>query len=254
MTLVTTADVIVHCEEEATISTPIPKSLNRLKAVPLSPGLSLPCKSVCQSNGITYALHQYGRLETIDKDYKLDVFVPFIYSQLFRPPGSIASITVHNDRMYTLLNDDDDHSWTAKVLDLAGGLINEWRLPDSEYSNKIALVGDRVIISERRSRQLSVYSPSGDLLRQIPCPLYDEYEVYLCAVGTDSVIVSYPGSSLVFRVDVTTGSIRWACKTVNQPQGVTSYGQDYVLVSSHGSDSIKILSAKTGEGSLSVTS
>ena len=113
------------------------------------------------------------------------------------------------------------------------------------FITKLIVVDCNVIIPDRANQQLTVYSLTGETLSQIPCPdLSSRVDFELCAVGADSIVVTDHGLALVFRMSISSFSVRWVRHDVSAPSGVTTYGKDYLLVASDGY--IAVLDVNTG--------
>jgi len=107
---------------------------------------------------------------------------------------AVWSISVHNNRIYTLSSD-----LTVRVHDLEGRPITSWIHTDKQvfFVNQLSIINDRITI------------PAAD---------------------NNSIIISQCDSSLVYKVDTSSGDIIWQCKDVATPRGVTCYRDEFVLV------------------------
>ena len=113
------------------------------------------------------------------------------------------------------------------------------------YTNKLAIVSDKLIIPCRSNKRLVKYSLSGEIIQHIPLALSSN-QTSECAFGSDCVIVADYESSKMYKVNICTGEIQWTCEQVASPQGVTSYGKTYVLVWSFGRRAVCLLHSETG--------
>ena len=134
-----------------------------------------------------------------------------------------------------------------------GKLVRKWNHSETDWhdsSNLAVIGGDKVVIADRSNKRLSLYTLTGQIIRQIPCQrLFSDGYVTTCAADDDSVIVSIDGSYRVCRIRITTGQVLWESSHIETPpQGVTCYNNQYVLVASKGQQvKIQILDINTGE-------
>jgi len=152
----------------------------------------------------------------------------------------VWSISAHNDRIYTLSSNS-----TARVHDLKGRFINSWTHADNtSYINQLAITNNQIAIPDRLNKTLVFYSLNGEVVNSLSCPLLTNTLVRMSAADNNSVIISQCDSSLVYKVDTSTGDIIWQCKDVAEPCGVTCYRDDFVLVADN--TSLCVLSLHTG--------
>jgi len=140
------------------------------------------------------------------------------------------SISVHNDRIYTLFTD-----LTVRVHDLEGKSITSWTHTDESrwfvpWMNQLVMINNQIAIPDRQNKTLVFYSLNGEVVNTLPCPLLTDAGVRLSAADNNSIIISQPYSSLVYKVDISSGDIIWQCKEVAKPCGVTCYRDEFVLV------------------------
>jgi len=137
------------------------------------------------------------------------------------------SISVHNDRIYTLSS-----YLTVRVHDLKGRSTTSWTHTDtkSKWVNQLAIINNQIAIPDRQNKTLVFYSLNGEVVNTLPCSLLTNTSVHLCAADNNSIIISQCDSSLVYKVDTSSGEIMWQCKEVARPCGVTCYRDEFVLV------------------------
>ena len=172
-----------------------------------------------------------------DSNYKLQSFLAF--------GGWVHSIRVYKDRLYILVSGSP---FVLHVYDLVGNFVTKWNHNDNS-SNwvGIAVVADQVVIPNRSSKCLTVYSLSGSVIKTISWSQFGAgTHAFLCSFNNESIIASDLESNQVSRVNITTGAVMWTCSDVIGPEGVTSYGQKHVLVATCKKSTIKILDAQTG--------
>jgi len=157
----------------------------------------------------------------------------------------VWSISVHNDRIYTLSSDS-----TVRVHDLEGRSITSWTHTDNKllWINQLVIINSQIAISDcRLNKALVFYSLNGEVVNTLPCPLLAVTPVYLSAADNNSIIISQRHSSLVYKVDTSSGDIIWQCKEVAAPRGVTCYKDEFVLVADETNPTtLCVLSLHTG--------
>jgi len=203
-------------EQGLFLSPPPPKFVELINSAKVSPF----CKSVHTYKGITYAGCGEG-VDRIDENNK--VTKSFISIK----DSDVMSISVHNDRIYTLSSDS-----TVRVHNLEGKSITSWHHTDkSKWINQLVIITNQIAIPHRLNKTIVIYSLTGEVVNTLPCPLLTDNPVRLCAADNNSVIISQCYSSLVYKVDTSSGDIIWQCKAVAAPCGVTCYNRDdFVLV------------------------
>jgi len=178
--------------------------------------------SVLFCNGITYIGGNNG-VKKVNRNYKL------AENFLFRlkDSGFVWTISVHNDRIYTLSSDS-----TVRVHDLEGKFITSWTYTDDKLKlvNHLAIINNLIAIPNRLNKTLIFYSLNGEVVNTLPCPLLTDTPVCLSAADNNSIIISQYESSLVYKVDTSSGDIIWQCKDVTEPLGVTCYRDEFVLL------------------------
>jgi len=179
------------------------------------------CWSVHGYRGITYAGFR-GSLYRMNEDGTANLCF------LIRGWNcAVWSISVHNNRIYTLSSD-----LTVRVHDLEGRPITSWIHTDKQvfFVNQLSIINDRITIPDKHNRTLVFYSWNGKVVNTLPCPLLTNTPLHLCAADNNSIIISQCDSSLVYKVDTSSGDIIWQCKDVATPRGVTCYRDEFVLV------------------------
>ncbi|XP_067928084.1 uncharacterized protein [Watersipora subatra] len=223
-----------------TSSLQLPKFINFLKTVRLtSPPLSL-----CHYEGSTYVGLQDGNVCKIDSKYKL-------HNRFLMHGKAVASIVVHKSKIYTLVYGKPMKIYMSNLL---GESISSWDHTDSvQWSNKMTILKDRLIVPDRTNNQLVVYTLDGKIVKHIQCTALSQGWVAVCSVKvSNSVIISNYQTSLVFAIDVRTGGQGWTNRYTTDPLGITSYGQNNLLVFNGSAREIEVLQRNTGEVLLSL--
>ena len=207
------------------------------------------CISACLYQGNIYIGLKSGKVVKSDNQDQVSVFLGLEHKicivRGFK--GRIFILTGHDNKPYTLY-----------VYNLEGRRLASWKYStDSSYceGNKIVINDQFVSVIDQASRKILTYSHSGHKLSEIQCPHLRggqlNSEVVLCSGPSDSIIVSHYDRSEIFRLNMQTGKEEWMCKdVVSNPQGVTRYGDNYLLVTNKRSDrtTLWILDIQTGGG------
>jgi len=224
---------IITPEQGLVLLPPLPESLELINTVKVSPR----CYSVHTYKGVTYAGCR-GGVDRIGENNKvIKSFIPV-------KGRNVWSISVHNDRIYTLSSDS-----TVRVHDLEGRFIARWTHTDnkSRWINQLVIINNQVAIPDRLKKTLVFYSLTGKVVNTLPCPLLTDTSVRLSAAENNSIIISQLHSSLVYKVDTSSGDIIWQCKEVAAPNGVTCYRDEFVVVADEiRPTSLCVLSLHTG--------
>jgi len=218
-----------------TTSTP-PNSLKLLQSVDVSRN----CWPVCSYEGNTY-VGLIGEVDRVDENYNVTQSFATVSDYVF-------GLTAYKDQLYTLVR-DSKNNWKVEVYDFSGNQVTSWTHSDinSGYINKLVIVDDQVVVPDRQSKRLTIYSLAGEVINQVPCSLLSNNCVTICAADRHCVVVSDYYSSQVFKLDLTTEKVIWTYKDVTNPQGVTCYRSKYILVTNLNSKTtIWILDVKTG--------
>jgi len=230
---VSVAGLSISLDQGVTTST-FPKSVKLLQSVDVSDY----CFSVCKYKGNIYVGICY-RVDRVDESY--NVTKSFLSSTEF-----VYGITVCKDQLVTLVGYSN---WKVHVYDLNGNQVTSWSHGDScGKRNKLAIVDNQLVVPNRQHKKLTLYSLNGEVIKHVPCSTLGNGDVALCAADGHSVVVSDMGSSQVFKFDLTTEKVIWACKDVSKPQGVTCYRNRYILVTNRSSKTtIWVLDVETGQ-------
>ena len=199
------------------------------------------CYSIRSYKGVTYVSLENGAAKIIESDYSLQ---PFISNT-----GVVNSVSLHRGKLYLLCN-DGNNSPKISVYDLNGQLISSWSLNTRSkvLADSFVIVEDTVAVPIRGNKQLRVYSLEGKFIKRINCPQMSTYSTHaICAVDSQSVVVSSLGTSKVFRVNIDTEEVMWMTDVRNSG-GVTRYSEDFILVAVYESEgtTISVLDVRTG--------
>jgi len=234
--LVPAADMMISLNRGVTTPT-LPKSLKLSQSVDVSGN----CWSVCKYEGSTYVgLNDGTGIDRIDESFS-------VTKSFASVTNSVTGVTVHKNKLYALQYISSTN-WEVHVYDLTGKQVTSWSHHDnSEYANKLVIVDDQIVVPDRHSKRLTIYSLTGEVIKHVSCPLLSNTGTAICAADRHCVVVSHYDSSQVFKLDLTTEKVIWTCKDVSQPQGVTCYRSKYILVTNRSSKTtIWILDMETG--------
>ncbi len=149
-------------------------------------------------------------------------------TELCKVEGSVNSIRVHEDRIYTLISVSKS-VWAVKVLDMSGNLINSWSYSDiSNYYNQLTVINNQIVIPHRNNKQLIIYSLNGEKVKTIPCSLLNNKYTRICNADNTSVVIS--NHTQVFKVDTFMGQSTPRSTQILNSRAVTCYRSKHVLV------------------------
>jgi len=233
--VVSAADIFISLDQGVTTST-LPNSLKLLQSVDVSNA----CYSVCSYEGNTY-VGIYGGVARVDGNYN-------VTQSFVTVSGTVFGLTAYKDQLYSLVY-AGRNIWKVEVYDFSGNQVTSWSHGDSSgHSNELVIVDDQVVVLDRPSKRLTIYSLTGEVIKHVPCSLLCNHRhMAICAADRHCVAVSHYYSSQVFKLDLTTEKVIWTCKDVTYPQGVTCYRSKYILVTNLNSKTtIWILDVETG--------
>jgi len=148
--------------------------------------------SVHTYKGVTYAGFR-GGVNRIDENNKVTK------SSISIKGKDVWSISIHNDRIYTLSSDS-----TVRVHDLEGTTITSWtHTSDAKWITWLVNINNQIAIPCRLNNTLVLYTLTGEVVNTLSCPLLAAHTpVHLSAADDNSIIISQLYSSLVYKVDI----------------------------------------------------
>ena len=228
--------IVIDCSG-VTPYTPLPKSFTLLKTI------QLPAEPICLCHykGIVYVALDNGTVAQIDSDFQ--VYESFITSCYY-----VVSILAHNDALY-VLSHGGNGVFRVTVFDMSGKQIVRWNHScDWDPSDVLTIVSDQVVMADPFEGRITIYSLTGQMIRQIPCNTISGCSVSVCDADDSSIVVSIVNSSKVFRLDLNTGNIMWTSTDIFEPFAVQRYGKRHVFAANNVHDrELNILDIKTGE-------
>ena len=143
--------------------------------------------------------------------------------------------------------------YTVYVHDLSGQQLHTWNHEDRGNcsARALAIINNELIIADRTNLRFTIYTLTGERVRNVRCDLiYNDY-LTICQVGDDSIIVANRiAKPEMYRVNLTTGIIEWRSDRVSRPIGVLMQSEEVALVTSCNSTTqVKIwtLNAESGK-------
>lgn len=224
-----------------------------------SVNVSAECMRVHSYHGDTYIGVDDGRVMKMDDLGNVDAqFIKHSAHLVHGTRPFIHGITALEDKLYVLVGGlwRADMS-TVHVHDLAGRHVSSWT-PGRGCDHIVTVAGELVLADKHHGDvRLSVYSPSGELIKHIRTSVGRKLPVYegitLCPIGADSVAITLhtakPEHS-VFRVHLPTEQVAWTSEhAIDHAGGVTCYDGQTLLVA-HGRErttDISLLDIRTGQ-------
>ena len=146
------------------------------------------CKVVCHYKGYTYVGQNGGAIDRIDQHGRVNKY-------FIKLGSGVESIAAHNDRLYTLMFGSTNPS-EVYVHDLKNtALITSWKHPTFPMAGqRMCLVDDnQLAVGDWPSKQIIIYSLTGDVIRKVPCPPPLTMTGVMCmsSCGDDSLVISY---------------------------------------------------------------
>ena len=184
--------------------------------------------AVCHYKGYTYVGCTNGAVDRIDEGGN-------VTSSFIKLTYCITGIIAYEDRLYMLMKSSP---YTVYVHDLTGQQLHSWNHGDSgNYSARaLAIINNELIIADRKNMRFTIYTLTGEHVRDLPCDLINNHYLTICPAGDNSILVAnYDANPELFRVNLTTGNIEWRLDRVSQPIGVLMYSKDVALVTSYNS-------------------
>lgn len=214
----------------------VPKSAYLLKSVDT---LSF-CQAVCYHNGITYLGTQNKSIDIIDKAYN--------YSEKFVSdlPGAPCGIAALDHQLFCLSSVQEESevcslgAVVVLVVDTTSKCVSQWDGSAASDQGRPCLTSNMFLVPNRSEEKITVNSLSGEEVKCIACPK----AVTLCSVEDNSVVATDYHSNKVFRVNIITGQTEWTSSNLWSPEGIATYGKDYVCVVSK--RTLRFLNIHTG--------
>ena len=200
--------------------------------------------AVCQYQGYTYVGCSNGAVDRIDERGQV---TPSFIKLTTRVTGVIA----HEDRLYTLMYGGGGPPYTVYVHDLRGQQLHSWIHEDiGNFSARaLAVINSELIITDRTNKRFTIYTLTGERVRDVPCDLINNSGISFCHVGDNSVLVANcEAKPRLFRVNLTTGDVVWRSDRVNSPAGILMYSKDLALVTKRLSNQVKIWTLNADNG------
>jgi len=194
--------------------------------------------SVCSYQGKVY-VGSYGGVEVFAENKSLGEKLICPYQT------SIYGIAAHRDRLYISIHQNSNY--LVAVYNLAGKQVFQWY--HNGNGSKLVVVGDQIVVPDTQNKILTLYSLSGEAIKQLRVPISNNYgiDISICAIDNSSVIISDHKTAKVFKVNISSGEVEWTSEHIANPQGV-AYHRGRVLVADRGARMrISVLDVATGD-------
>ncbi|XP_067929551.1 uncharacterized protein [Watersipora subatra] len=185
------------------------------------------CHSVCHYQGITYVGTQNCTIDAIGQDCEQTTIVTL------NDKHWAYGIDIKEDKIYSLITDNECSSCVINVYDLFGQLIKQWRRNDRCHYTRLAVTSEKVLLADHSERKLMVYSVDGQLVKDIVCPDID-LPSSVCFTDSESAVITTYDASLIFKLCLNSGEQKWRCTKIDHPEAVALYGEKLVCVASEG--------------------
>ena len=152
-------------------------------------------------------------------------------------PHLIVSLAIQNERIY-ILQHLYTKSSTISVFELNNSTeLTSWQHPHVPLFGQRMFVTDdtKLVVGDWPSKQIIIYSLTGDVIRKVPCPpsLTMSWCVCMSSCGGDSIVISDYKAGKVVRMSLKDGSLLWSSDRVTNPGGIVHHPAGYVLVVSN---------------------
>ena len=197
------------------------------------------CSTVCYYKGYTYVGQGDGAVDRINDQGQVD--------RSFIELDSVAiAIAVFNDKLFSLMYGGyksrvHSHSLQSREC------FRSWEHPCfGNYGQRIVVIrGENqvaVAVGDWSSKQIIIYSLTGEVIRKVPCPpsLTMSWCVCMSSCGGDSIVISDYKAGKVVRMSLKDGSLLWSSDRVTNPGGIVHHPAGYVLVVSNRVDTTTI--------------
>ena len=138
--------------------------------------------------------------------------------------------------------------YTVYVHDLTGQQLHSWIHEDrgNISARALAVINNELIIADRTNKRFTIYTLTGDRVRNIPCDLIYNDCLTICHAADNSILVTnfvdYPE---LYRVNLTTGEVEWRSYKVSDPIGAVMYSKE---TSGNGTMQVNIWTVKAATG------
>ena len=209
------------------------------------------CYTVCHYKGYTYVGQRGGAIDRIDQHGQ-------VTKAFVKLDNNVNSLAACKDRLHILIYQGENPS-TVFVHNLNNEqLIKFWNHPYFYYTGqRITLIGNnQLAVGDWPSKQIIIYSLTGDVIRKVPCPSSLKMTGFVCmsSCGDDSVVISDRAAGKVVRMSLKDGSLLWSSDRVTNPGGIVHHPAGYVLVVSRRVYNTTISVLNENNGRLTVNS
>ena len=134
------------------------------------------------------------------------------------------------------------------IHDLTGQQLRSWNHGDEDRRGCLGRF--LTVIADTTNQRFTIYTLTGERIRDVPCDLIRDGDITICHVGDNSVLVANcDGKPALYRVNLTTGDVVWRSDRVDSPVGILMHSKDLALVTSNNfSNQVKIWTLNAGTG------
>ena len=159
----------------------------------------------------------------------------------------IISIQYHETDIYTLGIEPDQNAMRYFVMLKSEDYSKEgeWALGYDKKVCHMAVVDNKVYLSDPENKQLLVYSLTGREITNIKLSTFIK-PLQLCLSGPNSIIISDGEANKVHKLDGNSDAITWTCTDVKDPSAVCCDAHGDVWVWSRDTQSIFLLASDSG--------
>ena len=179
--------------------------------------------AVCHYKGYTYVTCQNGAVDRIDEGGQ-------VTPSFIKLTTWVTGVIAYEDRLYTLTY---GQPYTVYVHGLTGQQLHSWNHGDRDnYSARaLAVINNELIIADRINKRFTIYTLTGEHVRNVPCDLITKNYLTICHAADDSILVAnVTATPELYRVNLTTGDVEWRLNTGSGDVGVFMCSKDFALV------------------------
>ena len=185
--------------------------------------------AVCHYKGYTYVGCTSGAVDRIDEGGQ-------VTPSFIKLTTRVTGVIVYEDRLYTLRHGGGETPYTVYEHDLTGQQLHSWNHGDRGNNNSagaLAVINNELIIADRTNKRFTIYTLTGEHVRDVPCDLISNHHLTICQAEDNSILIaSCSTKPELYRVNLTTADIEWRSDRMSHPIGVLMHSKEYALVTS----------------------
>ena len=161
--------------------------------------------------------------------------------------ASITGIQYYNGNIYALCRDLDRNAKRRVIVFDSETYkeVNKWAVPGCYFVRNLAVVNDKVYVTDLYNNRLCVYSLTGS---RVPMVQHSTFVApgFLNTCTQDSAIISDRRGNKVYRLDTKEHKVIWTCALIKRPLSLCCDSNGDVWVWSETTNSIFLLSSESG--------